>query len=105
LLWGEREREKKKSAVRLRHTLGFTALWFSSVPAEQVHWALRSWATLAVTKCDVAHIDTWNEETSLIINQQMHYIKFHIKTPKIAPTCFDPKIILRELRCPLLKSF
>jgi hypothetical protein len=26
LLWGEREREKKKSAVRLRHTLGFTAL-------------------------------------------------------------------------------
>ena len=22
------------------------------------------------------------------------YIKFHIKTLKIAPTCFDPKIIL-----------
>jgi len=33
---------------------------------------------------------------TLIINQQMHYIKFHIKTLKIAPTCFDPKIILRE---------
>ena len=33
------------------------------------------------------------------------YIKFHIKTLKIAPTCFDPKIILRELRCSLLKSF
>jgi len=32
-----------------------------------------------------------------IINQQIHYIKFHIKTLKIAPTCFDPKIILREL--------
>ena len=42
---------------------------------------------------------------ALIINQQMHYIKFHIKTPKIAPTCFDPKIITRELRCSLLKSF
>jgi len=42
---------------------------------------------------------------TLIINQQMHYIKFHIKTLKIAPTCFDPKIILRELRCSLLKSF
>jgi len=26
----------------------------------------------------------------------MHYIKFHIKTFKIAPTCFDPKIILRD---------
>ena len=33
------------------------------------------------------------------------YIKFHNKTLKIAPTCFDPKIILRELRCSLLKSF
>jgi len=33
------------------------------------------------------------------------YIKFRIKTFKIAPTCFDPKIILRELRCSLLKSF
>ena len=42
---------------------------------------------------------------TLIINQQIHYIKFHIKTLKIVPTCFDPKIILRELRCSLLKSF
>jgi hypothetical protein len=42
---------------------------------------------------------------ALIINQQMHCIKFHIKILKIAPTCFDPKIILRELRCSLLKSF
>jgi len=42
---------------------------------------------------------------TLIINQQMHYKKFHIKTLKIAPTYFDPKIILRELRCSLLKSF
>ena len=39
------------------------------------------------------------------INQQMHYIKFHIKTLKFALTCFDPKIILRERRCSLLKSF
>jgi len=23
----------------------------------------------------------------------MHYIKFHIRTLKITPTCFDPKII------------
>jgi len=29
----------------------------------------------------------------------MHYIKFHIKTLKIAPTCFDPYIILREQGC------
>ena len=34
----------------------------------------------------------------------MHYLKFRIKTLKIAPTCFDPKIILRELGCSLLKS-
>ena len=42
---------------------------------------------------------------TLINSQQIHYIKFHIKTLKIAPTCFDPKIIFRELRCSLLKSF
>ena len=42
---------------------------------------------------------------TLIINQQMPYIKFHIKTLKTAPTCYDPKLILRELRCSLLKSF
>ena len=36
---------------------------------------------------------------TLIIDQKMHYIKFHIKTLKIALTCFDPKIILMELRC------
>jgi len=43
--------------------------------------------------------------TTLIINQQMHYTKFHIKTLKINPTCFDLKIILRELPCSLLKPF
>jgi len=35
----------------------------------------------------------------------MHIHKmFYIKTFKIAPTCFDPKIIFRELHCSLLKS-
>jgi len=29
---------------------------------------------------------------------------FNIKTFKIAATCFDPKIIFRELHCYLLKS-
>jgi len=29
---------------------------------------------------------------------------FHIKTFKITPTCFDPKIIFRELHFSLLKS-
>ena len=28
----------------------------------------------------------------------------YIKTFKIAPTCFDPKIIVRELHCSSLKS-
>jgi len=33
----------------------------------------------------------------------MHIHKiFYIKTFKIAPTCFDPKIIFRELHCSLL---
>ena len=32
------------------------------------------------------------------------YIKFHIKTLKIAPTCFDPKIVFRKLHFSLLKS-
>jgi len=35
----------------------------------------------------------------------MHIYKiFYIKTFKIVPTCFDPKIIFRELHCSLLKS-
>jgi len=35
----------------------------------------------------------------------MHIHKFfYIKTFKIAPTCFDPKIIFRELHCSLLKT-
>jgi len=33
-----------------------------------------------------------------------HTYNFYIKTFKISPTCFDPKIIFRELRCSLLKS-
>jgi len=33
----------------------------------------------------------------------IHYF-FYIKTFKIAPTCFDPKIIFRELHRSLLKS-
>jgi len=28
---------------------------------------------------------------------------FYIKTFKIAPTCFDPKIIFRELHCSIAK--
>jgi len=38
-------------------------------------------------------------------HQPMHIRKiFFIKTFKIAPTCFDPKIIFRELHCSLVKS-
>ena len=34
----------------------------------------------------------------------MHILKIvYIKTFKIAPTCFDPKIIFRELHCSSLK--
>jgi len=42
---------------------------------------------------------------TLTITNKRTYIKFHIKTLKITPTCFDPKIILKELSCSLLKSF
>jgi len=39
-----------------------------------------------------------------LANQQMHIHKIvYIKTFKIAPTCFDPKIIFRELHCSYLK--
>jgi hypothetical protein len=59
--------------------------------------------------CQVTFLTTQNKvkytDPTLIINQQMQYIKFRIKTLKIVPTRFDPKIILRELRCSLLKSF
>jgi len=34
---------------------------------------------------------------------QVHKI-LYVKTSEIAPTCFDPKIIFRELYCSLLKS-
>ena len=44
-------------------------------------------------------------ESRKLSTNKCTYINFHIKTLKIAPTCFDPKIILRELRCSLLKSF
>jgi len=33
-----------------------------------------------------------------------HTKHLYIKTFKIAPTCFDPKIIFREVHCSLLKS-
>jgi len=39
----------------------------------------------------------------LIMNQQMTLHKINIKTFKIAPTCFDIKIIFTELRCSLLQ--
>jgi len=42
---------------------------------------------------------TFNEHTN-----QCTYIKLYIKTFKIAPTRFDPKIIFRELHFSLLKS-
>ena len=42
--------------------------------------------------------DTW------LVHQPMHTHKIvYIKTFKIAPTCFDHAIIIRELRCSLLK--
>ena len=44
-------------------------------------------------------------ESLQLLTNKCTYIKSRIKTLKIAPTCFDPKIILRELRCSLLKSF
>ena len=42
-------------------------------------------------------------ESQQLSTNKCTYIKFHIKTLKISPTCFDPNI--RELCCSLLKSF
>ena len=40
-----------------------------------------------------------------LAHQLMHIHKIvYIKTFKIAPTCFNPKIIFRELHCSSLKS-
>ena len=40
-----------------------------------------------------------------LAHQLMHIHKIvYFKTFKIAPTCFDPTIIFRELYCSLLKS-
>jgi len=40
----------------------------------------------------------------ILAHQLMHVRKkFYIKTFKIAPTCFDPKIIFKELHCSLIK--
>ena len=49
--------------------------------------------------CNVHFVEPFNYHTN-----NCTYIKVHIKTLKIAPTCFDPKIIFRELHCSLLKS-
>ena len=38
------------------------------------------------------------------VQTNAHNKIFYIKTFKIAPTCFDPKIIFRELHCSSLKS-
>jgi len=45
-------------------------------------------------------------ESPLIINQKPHLNKFHIKTIKITPTCFNLfYIIIRELCFSLLKLY
>ena len=41
---------------------------------------------------------------TLIIPTNALVKKIHIKTLKMAPTCFDHKIIIREPCCSLLKS-
>ena len=67
----------------------------------------------AVTK--IKHDKNLNKYTRIILKTNIRYIQlahqlmhiynfFYIKTFKIAPTRFDPKIIFRELHCSLLKS-
>ena len=63
------------------------------------HWNVNLSSSLCLPSCKV------NLRHFYYHTDKCTYIKFHIKTFKIAPTCFDPKIILRELRCSLLKSF
>jgi len=49
----------------------------------------------------VAPCISWSHLISTPTNAYTYF--FYIKTFKIAPTCFDPKIIFRELHCSLLK--
>jgi len=51
-------------------------------------------------RCTVHFVESLNQHT----NQCTYITFFYIKTFKIAPTCFDPKLIFRELHCSLLKS-
>jgi len=73
------------SAQRTRNTR-------SSYFTCKVHWRWRWNFRIFIVNC--------NKYVILIINNKFTYIKFHIKTFNIAPTCFDPKIILRSYVVP-----
>ena len=86
-------------------------IWYV-LPRNEVEF---SYALLVEYLKDLTHLDQINVHfclycctvhfvQSLYQINKCTYIKFHIKTFKIAQTCFDPKIILKELRFSLLKS-
>jgi len=58
---------------------------------------------LLIREVQIAKNDS---ESNSVINQKLHLHKFHIKTIKITPTCFDLfQTIIRELCFSLLKLY
>jgi len=104
---GEEYRSLSSSLCSFLHSLVTSSLVVPNIPLSTLlsnTLSLRS-SFNVIDQVSHPYKPTGKFILTLIINQQMHYIKFHIKTLKIAPTCFVPKIILRELCCSLLKSF
>jgi len=67
-----------------------------------VRWNIKA---LQVMRNSESYCDTLNPDFSHLSRTPTNartYIFFYITTFKIAPTCFDPKIIFRELNCSLL---
>ena len=82
------ERPENSHTCAVRHpTLGLS------------HYYCDKYNVNCLYRCTVQFVVSLNQHTNWCT-----YMKFHIKTLKIATTCFGPKIIFRELHCSLLKS-
>jgi len=74
--------------------------WILTDPADIKRGSIHE-NTVTYHSCRTVHF----VESLELSTNKCTYIKLHIKTLKVDPTCFDPMIILRELRCSLLKTF
>ena len=76
--------------------------WFPCVYKQMLRWFPRFQVTTTCFSCSPPDLNLL--VTTRLVHQPMHTHKIvYIKTFKIAPTCFDHAIIIRELRCSLLE--